>query len=119
MQSPEVGACLGKCSENTRRIIRLELSNYKDDGRLRCNVSHVERYEAVLLGCIEFSTSTFDKYVCIYTYMQYILLLFSCEGASNSLKSHGQASLSMPFPRQEYWSGLPFRPVLWPPHAKS
>ena len=109
MQSPEVGACLGKCSENTRRIIRLELSNYKDDGRLRCNVSHVERYEAVLLGCIEFSTSTFDKYVCIYTYMQYILLLFSCEGASNSLKSHGQASLSMPFPRQEYWSGLPFR----------
>ena len=27
---------------------------------------------------------------------------------SDSLQSHGQATLSMGFPRQEYWSGLPF-----------
>ena len=31
-------------------------------------------------------------------------------GLSGSLLPYGQASLSMRFPRQEHWSGLPFPP---------
>ena len=41
-----------------------------------------------------------------------LLLLFSCRDVSNSLATPWtiiyQAPLSMEFPRQEYWSGLPF-----------
>ena len=41
-----------------------------------------------------------------------ILLLFSCQDVSKSLVTPWtivyQAPLSMEFPRQEYWSGLPF-----------
>ena len=41
-----------------------------------------------------------------------LLLLFSCQDVSNSLATPWtivyQAPLSMEFPRQEYWSGLPF-----------
>ena len=37
-----------------------------------------------------------------------LLLLFSCSVVSDSLQTHGPAPLSMGFPRQEYWTGLPF-----------
>ena len=39
--------------------------------------------------------------------------VLSCSVVSDSLRPHGlglQAPLSMGFPRQEYWSGLPFPP---------
>ena len=32
----------------------------------------------------------------------------ACSVASDSLRPHGQAPLSMEVSRQEYWSGLPF-----------
>ena len=44
---------------------------------------------------------------------QHSHFIFLCSVASNSLRPHGlvcQAPLSMGFPRQEYWSGLPFPP---------
>ena len=50
----------------------------------------------------------------IRLYRSFLLLsLFSHSVVSNSLQPHGlyvafQAPLSMGFPRQEYWSGLPF-----------
>ena len=45
-------------------------------------------------------------------YLRYLLLLFSLQVMSDSLTTPWttalQAPLSMEFPRQEYWSGLPF-----------
>ena len=59
--------------------------------------------------------------VCVYTERErerekereilLLLLLFSCKVVSESVTSWTvahQAPLSMEFPRQEYWSGLPF-----------
>ena len=49
--------------------------------------------------------------MCVFLPKVY-LLLFSCEVVSNSfatpLNVARQTLLSMGFPRQEYWSGLPF-----------
>ena len=48
----------------------------------------------------------------IYIYIYILLLLFSCKDMSDPLKTSWiiarQAPLSMGFPRQEYWNGLPF-----------
>ena len=45
-------------------------------------------------------------------YLRYLLLLFSLQVMSDSFTTPWttalQAPLSMEFPRQEYWSGLPF-----------
>ena len=45
-------------------------------------------------------------------YLRYLLLLFSLQVMSDSFATPWttalQAPLSMGFPRQEYWSGLPF-----------
>ena len=48
-----------------------------------------------------------------HTHTRVCVCMLSCSVVSDSLWAHGlycayQASLSMEFPRQEYWSGLPF-----------
>ena len=35
-------------------------------------------------------------------------MCFVCSVVSDFLQRHGQAPLSMEFPREEYWSGSPF-----------
>ena len=62
--------------------------------------SHSERFEVEAV-CV---------CVCVYT----VLLWFSHLVMFNSLQLHGacQAPLSMGFPKEEYWSGLPFPSIL-------
>ena len=50
--------------------------------------------------------------VCVWVYIYMLCALLSCLVVSNSFVTPWtitqQASLSMGFPKQEYWSGLPF-----------
>ena len=59
-----------------------------------------------------FSWSDWQIFFPLFFFFRMILLLFGQEVVSNSFATPWtvthQASLSMGFPRQEYWSGLPF-----------
>ena len=57
--------------------------------------------------CLYFSDFVLYVWVCVYVCAQSLSLVQLC--ATPWTVAH-QAPLSMGFPRQEYWSGLPFPP---------
>ena len=65
--------------------------------------------ESTRYACVPLHGYTIFNYLCIHQLTDFCVL--SCSVTSNSVipwtVAH-QAPLSMEFPRQEYWSGLPF-----------
>ena len=83
--------------------------------------SHSEGFEVEICVCVSVCLSVCLSVcvcvcvcvsVCVHPYT--ILLLFSHLVMLDSLQLHGacQAPLSVGFPREEYWSGLPFPSIL-------
>ena len=60
-------------------------------------------YNVVLVSAVQQSESA----ICIY---EVVLVTKSCPTLCDPLDCSCQAPLSMGFPRQEYWNGLPFPP---------
>ena len=66
-------------------------------------------YNAVLISAAQQSDSVIHLYAFFFIFFS-IMVYHICSVVFNFLQLHGarQAPLSMEFPRQEYWSGLPF-----------
>ena len=70
------------------------------------------RVHGITKSWIQFSNEHAHTYTCMYLYICMLLLLLSCFSrvqicATPQTAAH-QASVSLGFSRQEYWSGLPF-----------
>ena len=71
----------------------------------------VDEEDRVLLFILQEQASSWLGYLLVFEVSTHLFFPFGCSVVSDSLWPHAhQAPLFTGFPRQEYWSGLPFPP---------